>query len=99
LPDVRSCVVRNLNERFTRLTGGITSNVLDQIRAQSLLSASVESPPWIDAAKGWPADEVLSTPSGLVHLPSFVEGRETYLVKPTPMFDRSICSWERIASV
>jgi putative DNA primase/helicase len=83
--DVRGYLIRDLNQRFTQVSAGVTSNVLDQIRAQSLLPASVESPSWIDDTAGWPPDEVLSTPSGLIHLPSFVEGRD-YLRKPTPKF-------------
>jgi putative DNA primase/helicase len=85
-PDVRGYLIRSLNERFTRLGSGVTSCVLDQIKALSLLPASIEPPTWIEGPKGWRPDEVLSTPSGLVHLPSFIDGNREYTIPPTPKF-------------
>ena len=84
--EVRGFTIRNLNERFTRLGAVMTSDVLDQIKALSLLRSQIEPPAWIEGAKGWRPDEVLSTPTGLVHLPSFIEGHDKYIIPATPKF-------------
>jgi putative DNA primase/helicase len=84
--EVRGKLVCNLNERYCRLSAGIVGNLMDQLRAQTLLPASIEAPAWLVGNQAWPPHEVLSTPTGLVHLPSFIDGGREYLIPPTPKF-------------
>lgn len=66
----------------TRLIGDIAN----AIRGETLLPGSVDSPAWLIPDPPFPAADVLPTANGLVHLPSFVEGKPRAIVKPTPEF-------------
>jgi putative DNA primase/helicase len=86
--EVRAETIRHLNNSYCKLRGSIVSDVVDQIRAQSLLPFSIDPPAWIgskESRPAWEPTDVLSTRSGLVHLPSLVAGGN-HLLPPTPRF-------------
>jgi putative DNA primase/helicase len=86
LSEVRADIVRHLNQGYRAVTMTATANVLDQVKAQSILSGDVRQPAWIGPEPGpWPAEEVLPAANGLVHLPTFASGGE-YLRPKTPRF-------------
>ena len=85
--EVRSELITCLNQSYFRLTTAATNNVLDQVKAQSILSFKIEPPVWITKEPGsWPGDEILVCRNGLVHLPSLVAGSTEYMRPPTPTF-------------
>lgn len=86
--EVRAHVVRFLNPVYSFLNGGNVANVLDQLKAQSLVPATVEPPAWIETptsgqSHSWNPSEILVAKNGLVHLPSFVKA-EPFFVPLTP---------------
>jgi putative DNA primase/helicase len=88
LPDaeIRARIIQQLNRSYCRLSSGVVNNVIDQLRAQAILAFDIDPPAWLDEhPDGWEPREIMSTRSGLVHLPSLVGGRE-YLIPPTPKF-------------
>jgi putative DNA primase/helicase len=88
--EVRGHLIRFLNSNFYKLAAGMTSNVMDQLKAQAMLPARIVAPAWIgDPPVPWPPEEVLVTRNALVHLPSLVGGQECILT-PTPRFFSTI---------
>ena len=84
--EVRAKTIQHLNRGYFKLSSGVVNNVLDQLKAQSLFPFSTDPPTWIGRAhNGWNPREVMSTRSGLVHLPSLVSGVD-YFLPPTPRF-------------
>ena len=86
--EVRAEVIKVLNTLYFKLRSSIISDVVDQLRAQSILPFHVEPPAWLhkDEQKNpWKPADTLSTKTGLIHLPSLVEGKD-YFRAPTPRF-------------
>jgi hypothetical protein len=85
--DVRANLVRHLDHSYHHLGIGHTSNVLDHVKAQAILSADKEPPCWLgEAVKLWKPDEILAAKNGLIHLPTLIAGGRDYLIPPTPRF-------------
>ncbi len=86
--EVRAGTIKWLNQGFFKLGTSHVNNVLDQVKALSILEASREPPMWL----GWknrPAldpREILSAKNGLVHLPSIADGNTDSILAPTPRF-------------
>ena len=69
------------------LTANVTGNVLDCLKAKSILEYRTEPPAWIGDKPGpWAADQLLATKSELVHLPSLVSGLSGYVLPATPRY-------------
>ena len=84
--EARAELVKYLDNRFVDLSSNVTSNVLDVLKAKSILPGRIEPPAWIGDKPGpWPADEVLVAKNGLVHIPSLVAG-QSYTAPTTPRF-------------
>ncbi len=72
---VRAALIRRLDSDYHHLAMAITSNVLDHVKAHCFLPSDREPPTWIEKRPtDLRADEILATPSKLVHLPSLVTG-------------------------
>jgi putative DNA primase/helicase len=67
------------------VTARLVSDVTQALSSYTLLPGTTEAPAWLDAKGPFPAEEVLACRNGLVHLPSFVCGRD-YSHQATPMF-------------
>ena len=63
--------------------------VIDDIR----IDRKVKFPAWINGVSGPPAHEIIPFQNGLLHLPSFLEGRgiEEYLLPTTPDYFNRVC--------
>lgn len=84
--EIRAKVIQQLNRSYYKLSASVVNNVLDQLQAQAILPFDVDPPAWLGShPENWEPREIMSTRSGLVHLPSLVGGRE-YLIPPTPKF-------------
>jgi putative DNA primase/helicase len=85
--EVRAEVIRRINRTNFAVTTSITSNLMDQLRAQAILPSAIESPAWIvQTPTDWPADELLATRNQLVHLPSLVAQQPGSFISATPRF-------------
>ncbi len=88
--EVRADVIINLNKVCHHLSTGVVNNVLDQVKAMSLLPFQIEEPAWIGGNSApWPADEMLPAKNGLVHLPSALDGIADCMLPPSPRFFNS----------
>ncbi len=90
--EVRAHLIRHLNKTYYRLTSRMIGDVMDQLRAQSILSFVKEPPTWLakpptfaDRVGCWPAEDVLVARNGLIHLPSLVASQD-YMCAPTARF-------------
>jgi putative DNA primase/helicase len=84
---VRANVTYNLDRYAKFITSGIKSNIVDHVRALTIIDDSTEMPSWIERPESHlPADELLATKSGLIHLPTFLDGGADYVLQHTPRF-------------
>src|SRR5690606_33528484 len=90
--EVRGNLIEYINRSAVHLTTSITSSVLDQIKAQSLLSGMIESPSWlgeppVDAnGEPWKTTEIVVARNGMFHLPSLTAGLPQYMLPATPRY-------------
>jgi putative DNA primase/helicase len=85
--DLRAKAIEHLADRFTRVRGDHASNLLEHLRSQSLIPSHLEAPLWLSprADNDPPAHECVAFRNGVLHLPSYAEGRGK-LIEPTPRF-------------
>ena len=94
--EVRARLVETLMQDFYGIAQAHTSNVLDIAKAVAILPFSIEPPAWIGGKPGpWPADEVLVTKNGMVHLPSIANGSDDYTCPLTPRLFIQNALWVR----
>jgi len=91
MAEVRGGVIRSLNPHFHHLSGRLVGDVIDQLRALSMLPYDIEQPAWIGKPpRDWEPADILATQTRLVHLPSLVAGGDipttVYQHKPTPRY-------------
>ncbi len=85
--EVRGNLILHVNQSYYGLTTSITNNIMDQVKAQSMLSCSYEPPCWIGGPpEGWLPEDSLVTASGIVQLRKLVDEQNDYLHPPTPRF-------------
>ena len=84
-PELQSRLVRYLEPAVSHITRTVIGNVMTCLKATTLLSSQITMPAWLGSERPFPADEVLATASGLVHLPSITSGQLS-LTPPTPQF-------------
>lgn len=68
-----------------KVTRTLLNNVLQALEGMTLLSGAMEQPAWLGDDRPFPADEVLATRSGLLHLPSLINNG-TGPIPPTPLY-------------
>ncbi len=86
---VRSEVVQYLNQHARNLSTAVVANMLDQMRAQTMLSHDMDAPAWLAGKHDWPANELLVAQNGIYHLPSLVDGKPCH-IDPTPQLFSTI---------
>jgi putative DNA primase/helicase len=85
--EVQAELILSMNQNYVNLTTSITSNLMQQVKAQTCLPSRVEPPAWLDEPPyDWPAKEVLATRTELVHIPSLVAGDDGYTIRATPRY-------------
>jgi len=85
----KATIVGMLNRTYRHLGRRVVGDVLEQLRAKTLMAAAKEPPAWIgrgNAPRPWAPREVLSTRGGLVHLSSAAAGKTDCTIPPTPRF-------------
>jgi putative DNA primase/helicase len=88
--EVRSGLMQWLDTFSCRITKSPVANILACIQSETLVSSHRTMPCWLCSDPPFPADELLPTQSGLIHLPSLIAGRE-YLHPSTPRFFSTQC--------
>jgi putative DNA primase/helicase len=67
------------------VTGSKLRDVRQALASMVMLPGAAEQPSWVeDGPAGWDARDVLSCPSGIVHLPTAAAGQRGYLRRPSP---------------
>jgi putative DNA primase/helicase len=85
--EVRSHIIKFLNDRYCSLSMPVTSNVMDQALAMSVINERIEPPAWLCRDDGdWPAGEIVSAANGLVSIRRLATGDDDYLREHTPRF-------------
>ena len=65
--ELRAMAIRFINPKFSRLTSSITSNVVDQIKAKTIISGAIEPNTWLSKfPNDWPSNEILTAPNGQI---------------------------------
>lgn len=95
--DLRPTVTRFLNERFQRVTPGVTSCVIEQLRAAVHLFSHKLPPCWIgEPPVEWQPDDMLVAPNCILHLPTM----ETIPQTPRLFSTTTIgCEWDPKAPI
>lgn len=92
--EVRALIVRSLNERFKGVRVSVVSDVLEQVRAASLIPGYQQPPSWL-APNLWKPEEILVASNSIIHLPSCVDGELSYSISSTPtLFTTSALDYE-----
>lgn len=92
--EARTLLVKSLNKRFAGVGTSVVSNVLEQVRAASLVSAQVQTPSWL-TPNSWRTEDVIATENAIVHLPTYVSGDPNYAISSTPaLFSMSALDYE-----
>ena len=84
-PEARTLLVKSLNESFYNVGTSVVSDVLEQVRAASLLSIQVQPPSWLNP-NVWKPEDVVATENAIVHLPTFTSGKPAFSIPSTPAF-------------
>ncbi len=83
--EVRSSLIRHLDADYRSLGAGVINNVIDHVRAYSILPDRVAPGRWLDQPPvDWKAAEILATRRELIHLPTFVAGGDRPTIPATP---------------
>jgi putative DNA primase/helicase len=74
--EVRAALICYLDKHYRNLGTGVVNNVIDHLRANALLSGSIEPNSWIgETPSGWQSNEILATRKSLVNL-QMLESRQ-----------------------
>lgn len=68
--EARARIIGHLNAKFAGVTMKVTSDVVDQVKAQAHLSFGHEPPCWIGPGCDWKPAEMLVCRNGILHLPT-----------------------------
>jgi putative DNA primase/helicase len=68
------------------VTKSLVGNVAQALGGLCIVPGQLCQPAWLGEHEPFPANEVLATRSGLIHLPGYVEGRPDYGLPKTPLF-------------
>jgi putative DNA primase/helicase len=84
--ELRASITTFLNRSYSAVNMGAESNVLNQVKAASILSGRIDVPHWLDETPGseWPVKDLLITSNKIVHLPSLFVGEGERAVNVTP---------------
>lgn len=82
--EVRALVVNHLNRKYCFVTCGVVSNLVEQLKAQSILFSHHIPPKWLIEHE-WSSTDIVSTKNQIVHLPSYVAS-QPFTCTATPAF-------------
>ncbi|TWU27542.1 phage/plasmid primase, P4 family [Bythopirellula polymerisocia] len=85
--EVRAQVVNLMNDRWLDLKSRIVGDVVEHLKAKSILPTAIEPTKWLGKAPhGWKAADCLATRTEVVHLPSLVDREALFSVPASPAF-------------
>ncbi len=82
--EVRAWVVNHLSKSYDMVGSNKVTDTLEHLRAKCILSSLIHPPTWLEEST-WQPEDTIATRNAIIHLPSFVEGRE-YSINATPAF-------------
>lgn len=83
--DVRSDLIQFAARHLCHLGSRVVGDFFEHLKAQAHLASWTEPPAWLSDGPAWPADEILATRGGLIHLPS-VGTSPDYFRPATPTY-------------
>jgi putative DNA primase/helicase len=97
--EVQAYLTRHLNDDYSFVKTSHISNLLNQVKAYSLLSSAIQPPAWTDEVGAdyaeWRPEDIVVAKNGIVHLPSLIAGQSDYLAPATPaLFATSALDYE-----
>ncbi len=85
--EVRAEVLNHFVRQWTHVKGEHVTNVIEHLRARTILPSAFTPPVWLgDQPHGFEPYDCLATKNRIIHLPSFMEGRDPFFVLATPAF-------------
>jgi putative DNA primase/helicase len=90
--EVRGHVIEYVNQSYSHLSANVTNNVMDQVKAKSLLSGMILPPaflgePPVDGnGEPWLTNEIVVTRNSMIYLPALVANATDYARPATPRF-------------
>jgi P4 family phage/plasmid primase-like protien len=85
--EVRADVLNHFVRQWTHVKGEHISNVIEHLRAKTILSSSFLPPAWLaKQPDGFEPYDCLATKNRVIHLPSFMDRREPFFIPATPAF-------------
>lgn len=85
--EVRGMVIEHLDKKYSKITAGTTTNVVDALKSKARLSHRLSPPVWIDGGEspeGWEPPDLIVANNGVIHLPTLVAGDEHFMRPATP---------------
>lgn len=75
-----------------KISRNLVSNIIDTVTSEIIIPRSEEQPIWRGPEPfAFPLSECIVCPNGIIHLPSFVAGKNDYLTPPTPFLFTTSC--------
>lgn len=94
--ELRSSVMRDLNEKHTHVNRNVTANVLQQLQAQTIMSAEISPPAIIGQLPGeiadWNARDTLHLDDGVVNLRKLCVEEDDHFAAANPAFFALSCT-------
>ena len=81
--EARALVANSLDENYTHVGCSDVSDVLEHVRAKSVLSVSIQPPSWLRESE-WSIEDIVVTKNKIVHLPTFLKDPSVSSIPSTP---------------
>lgn len=84
-------VTNAMAERYTFIGQNHASNVVNHMRALTILPTDTKQPSWLDS-NPWRVEDCFATRDSIIHLPSFVDGGGNYRIGATPSYFSTVAT-------
>lgn len=85
--EVRAEIVNYMERDWCEVKSQQITNVVEHLRAKAFVSGEVTAPAWLgEQPQGFEPFECLATTNRIIHLPSFINGSDSYEIPATPAF-------------
>ena len=84
-------VTNAMAERYTFIGQNHASNVVNHMRALTILPADTKQPSWL-GSNPWRVADCFATRDSIIHLPSFVDGNHNYRIDATPAYFSTVAT-------
>ena len=81
--EIKAKLVLSLNRNYCKVKAATITDVMEHVRALSIVSTQVQPPSWL-CSHSWKPEDLIATENSIVHLPSFIDGEPQYSITSTP---------------